>query len=123
MIALFSVSVSFGQGRVVTGTVTEADTGDPIPGANVVVKGTASGSVTDVEGKYSVSVSDEGATLVYSFVGFVTQEIEVGNQSALKRALVNGSSVRRSERLDRNQRANPALRIDPLHLPKTFFKT
>jgi hypothetical protein len=50
-IALFSVSVSFGQGRVVTGTVTEADTGDPIPGANVVVKGTSTGSVTDIDGK------------------------------------------------------------------------
>lgn len=83
MIALFSVSVSYGQGRVVTGTVTEADTGDPIPGANVVVKGTASGSVTDIDGKYSVNISDDEATLVYSFVGFVSQEIVVGNQSII----------------------------------------
>ena len=51
IIALFSVSISFGQGRVVTGTVTETDTGDPIPGVNVVVKGTTNGTVTDIDGK------------------------------------------------------------------------
>lgn len=89
MIALFSVSVSFGQGRVVTGTVTEADTGDPIPGANVVVKGTSSGSVTDIDGKYSVNIPDDGAVLAFSFVGFVTEEIEVGNQSVINIALVS----------------------------------
>jgi TonB-linked SusC/RagA family outer membrane protein len=83
MIALFSVSVSFGQGRVVTGTVTEADTGDPIPGANVVVKGTSSGSVTDLDGKYSVNIQDESAVLVFSFVGFVSYEVQVGNQTVI----------------------------------------
>lgn len=83
MIALFSVSVSFGQGRVVTGTVTEADTGDPIPGANVVVKGTASGTVTDLDGKYSVNIEDESAVLVFSFVGFVSYEVQVGNQTVI----------------------------------------
>lgn len=88
MIALFSVSVSFGQGRVVTGKVTEADTGDPIPGANVVVKGTSSGSVTDLDGNYSVNVAEDGAVLVFSFVGFVTEEIEVGNQSVIDVSLV-----------------------------------
>jgi TonB-linked SusC/RagA family outer membrane protein len=88
-IALFSVSVSFGQGRVVTGTVTEADTGDPIPGANVVVKGTSTGSVTDIDGKYSVNIADEGTVLVFSFVGFVTEEIEVGNQSIINISLTS----------------------------------
>jgi hypothetical protein len=83
MIALFSVSVSFGQGRVVTGMVTEADTGDPIPGANVVVKGTSSGSVTDLDGQYSVNVPTDDAVLVFSFVGFVTYEVQVGNQSVI----------------------------------------
>ena len=83
IIALFSVSISFGQGRVVTGTVIETDTGDPIPGVNVVVKGTTNGTVTDLDGKYSVTFSDEGAILVYSFVGYVTQEMQIGNQSAI----------------------------------------
>ncbi len=89
MIALFSVSVSFGQGRVVTGKVTEADTGDPIPGANVVVKGTSSGSVTDIDGNYSVNISEDGAVLVFSFVGFVLEEVVVGNQSVINMALTS----------------------------------
>jgi len=83
MIMLFSVSLAIGQGGVVTGTVTEADTGDPIPGANVVVKGTTTGTVTDIDGKYSLSYDDQGAVLVYSFVGFVTQEVQIGNQSVI----------------------------------------
>lgn len=87
MIALLSVSIAFGQARVVTGTVTEADTGDPIPGANVVLKGTSSGSVTDLDGKYSISIAEEGAVLVFSFVGFITSEMEVGNQSVIDIAL------------------------------------
>ena len=71
------------QDRTVTGTVIEEETGDAIPGANVVVKGTANGTVTDLDGKYSLSFSGEGAILVFSFVGFVTEEIEVGTQSII----------------------------------------
>lgn len=89
MIALLSVSIAFGQTRVVTGTVTEADTGDPIPGANVVLKGTSSGSVTDLDGNYSISVPDENAILVFSFVGFVAEEVLVGNQSIISVSLVS----------------------------------
>jgi TonB-dependent SusC/RagA subfamily outer membrane receptor len=89
MIALFSVSVSMGQGRVVTGTVTEADTGEPIPGANVIVKGTSSGSVTDLDGNFTVNVSSDDAVLLFSFVGFVSQEIPVGNQSTIDVALAS----------------------------------
>jgi len=83
MIMLFAVSITMGQGSAVTGTVTEADTGDPIPGANVVVKGTTTGTVTDIDGKYSLSFSDDGVVLAFSFVGFITQEVEVGNQTVI----------------------------------------
>ena len=83
MIMLFSVSMTMAQGSVVTGRVTEADTGDPIPGANVVVKGTTTGTVTDVDGKYSLSFDQDNVVLVFSFVGFVSQEVEVGNQSVI----------------------------------------
>ena len=89
MIMLFSVSMSMGQGGVVTGTVTEAETGDPIPGANVVVKGTTTGTVTDIDGKYSLNYTESGAVLAFSFVGFVTQEVEIGNQSVIEVALAS----------------------------------
>ncbi|MCG8309410.1 MAG: SusC/RagA family TonB-linked outer membrane protein [Cytophagales bacterium] len=77
------------QDRTVTGTVNEADTGDPIPGANVVVKGTTNGTVTDLDGNYSLNISGQEDVLVFSFVGFVSQEIAVGNQSVITVSLAS----------------------------------
>ncbi|MDR1747258.1 MAG: TonB-dependent receptor [Tannerella sp.] len=71
---------AFGQKRV-NGTVTDAK-GEPVIGANVVEKGSANGSITDMDGKFTLTVK-ENAVLQISFVGFVTQEIVVGNQSRL----------------------------------------
>jgi TonB-linked SusC/RagA family outer membrane protein len=58
-----------------TGTVTSQDDGMTMPGVNVVVKGTQIGTTTDGDGKYTLSVPDEGGTLVFSFIGYATQEI------------------------------------------------
>jgi Ca-activated chloride channel family protein len=60
----------------VTGNVTCADTNEPIPGVSVTVKGTRSGTVTDVAGNYSMKV-EQGKTIVFSFVGYATQEVIV----------------------------------------------
>lgn len=68
--------------RTVTGTVTGED-GEGIPGVNVVVKGTTTGVITDFNGAYSLDVPSDDATLVFSSVGFVTQEIVVGNQTTI----------------------------------------
>ena len=65
----------------VTGTVVDQN-GDPIPGATVSVPGTGVGTATDMDGKYSLSVP-EGATLVFSFIGFVSQSVAVGNNSVI----------------------------------------
>lgn len=67
--------------RTVSGTIID-DTGESLPGVNVVIKGTTSGTTTDLNGNYQVSVED-GTILVISFVGFETQEIEVGNRSVI----------------------------------------
>ena len=69
----------FKQGITVTGTVTD-NTGDPLPGVNVVVKGTSIGQVTDVNGRYTINVADGNAVLQFSFVGYMTAEFAVGNQ-------------------------------------------
>jgi TonB-linked SusC/RagA family outer membrane protein len=66
----------------VSGTVTD-DSGQGLPGVSVVVKGTTIGTVTDQNGKYTLSVGDESAILVFSFIGFVTEEIPVGNRTTL----------------------------------------
>ncbi|MCD6355109.1 MAG: SusC/RagA family TonB-linked outer membrane protein, partial [Prolixibacteraceae bacterium] len=70
------------QQKSITGMVTD-DTGQPLPGVTVLIKGTMQGTVTNVDGKYSITNIPENATLVFSFVGMKTQEIEVGNQSTI----------------------------------------
>ncbi|MDX2301326.1 MAG: SusC/RagA family TonB-linked outer membrane protein [Microscillaceae bacterium] len=70
------------QDRSITGTVTDGDSGEPIPGVSIVIKGTSTGTVTDVNGKYTI-VSSQGATLVFSAVGFGEREIIVGTESSL----------------------------------------
>src|SRR5690606_29114279 len=65
-----------------SGTVTD-DANEPLPGVNVVVKGTTVGTSTDAEGRYSIAVPDENAVLVFSFIGFQSQEITVGSQTVI----------------------------------------
>ena len=70
----------YAQQITVTGQVTDASTGESIIGATVVVKGTTRGTVTDLDGHYSIDVPDQNAVLEFSYVGYLTQEIPVGDQ-------------------------------------------
>jgi len=69
------------QGINITGTV--SDTSDPLTGVNVVVKGTGIGIVTDINGKYEINVPNKNSVLVFSFLGYVTKEISVGNNRVI----------------------------------------
>ena len=85
-ILLLSTSLLFLMGsvlaqRAVTGKVTSSDDGTGIPGVNVVLKGTTSGTITDVDGNYRLEVPEEGGTLVYSFIGLNSQESVIGSRS------------------------------------------
>lgn len=73
------------QSKVVTGTVVDP-TGMPVIGANIMVKGTTNGTITDMDGNFSLE-ADKDAILVVSYIGFANQEIKVGNQSKLSIAL------------------------------------
>ncbi|WP_375445055.1 SusC/RagA family TonB-linked outer membrane protein [uncultured Fibrella sp.] len=84
-------TMGFGQDRTVTGKVTSADDNQAIPGVSIVIKGTTRGVSSDAEGKYSLSIPGTGVTLVYSFVGSVTKEVSVGNQSVINVALTSDS--------------------------------
>lgn len=72
------------QTREVSGTVLSGEDNLPLPGVSVLVKGTSSGTVTDIDGKYTVPVSSDDAVLVFSFIGFTTVEIPVGNQNNIE---------------------------------------
>ena len=76
----------------VSGTVTES-TGMPIPGVNVIIKGSSKGSVTDFDGNYTVDNVQKNDTLVYSYIGFKTKEIVFVNQSTLNVTLQEDSST------------------------------
>ena len=86
VLSVFSVSFLMAQDRTVSGTVTDAESGESIPGANIVEKGTSNGTITDFDGNYTVSVG-EGTTLVISFVGYTPQEVVVGSRSVIDVAL------------------------------------
>ncbi|TKG91945.1 SusC/RagA family TonB-linked outer membrane protein [Puteibacter caeruleilacunae] len=83
MICMCAVLWGFAQGKVVTGVVSDASTGESIPGANVVVKGTTQGTVTDFDGKYSLKVTEDNVTLVFSFVGYIEKEVAYTGQEKI----------------------------------------
>ena len=81
-IFLFSQLGAFAQQKTVTGTITDDD-GAPLPGVTIVIKGTTAGTISDVDGNYTLTNVPENATIVFSFVGMSTQEIAVGNQASI----------------------------------------
>ncbi|MEQ9437899.1 MAG: TonB-dependent receptor [Cyclobacteriaceae bacterium] len=71
----------------VSGKVTSQVDGAGIPGVNVIVKGSGNGTVTDIDGNYSLSVADENGTLIFSSIGFTTQEVAINGRSVIDLAL------------------------------------
>jgi TonB-linked SusC/RagA family outer membrane protein len=69
------------QGLTISGTVT--DKGAPLPGVSILVKGTNNGTTSDSNGKYTLAVPDGLTTLIFSFIGYKTQELEIGNRTEL----------------------------------------
>ena len=67
----------------INGTVTGADDNSPIPGVNVLLQGSTTGTVTDIDGNYSITVPDDAETLVFSSIGYETVEVRIGSQSLI----------------------------------------
>src|SRR5687767_14779065 len=80
---LLFVSVSAFAQQQVTGKVTSAADGSPIPGVSVLVKGSTAGTTTDADGKFTVNTPAGTETLVISFIGFATQEVSILNKSTI----------------------------------------
>ncbi len=79
LVCTLCVSYSFAQNVQVQGTVLD-ETGEPLPGVTIMVKGTSLGATTDIDGKYAISSPSDGI-LVFSFIGYTPVEVTVGNQS------------------------------------------
>lgn len=83
LLMLFMIPMSFFAQQTVSGTVTESATGLPVPGVNIIVKGTNTGTTTDFDGYYSIDGITNDDILVFSFLGFTTQEIPYQGQTTL----------------------------------------
>lgn len=82
-VALLIPSYSAVAQQDVSGTVTDASDGQPLPGANVAIEGTNTGTITDADGEYSLTVPGPDATLVFSFVGYQSRRVTVGDQATI----------------------------------------
>ncbi len=76
--------------RTITGTVTDADNGEPLIGANILVVGTSTGTITDFDGNYEVNVPAGATTLEFSYTGYAAQRVEIGSQTTINIALSAG---------------------------------
>ena len=94
-VILFSISVAWGQEILVKGTVTAAEDGSALPGAYIKIKGTNTGTAADANGNYQLNVPRD-ATLVFSTIGYLTEEVDVAGQSVVNVTLA-GDVVQMSE--------------------------
>lgn len=81
LIGLFAFQ-SFAQNKLVTGVVKD-QSGEPLIGVNVMEKGTTNGSITDIDGKYSISLTGKAPVLVFSYIGYASQEISISGKSKI----------------------------------------
>ena len=81
LFAMVFSATAYAQNRIVSGVVTGADDGLPLPQVSVLLKGTTKGVPTNLDGEYRIEVPEDGSVLVFSFLGYVKQEIKIGTRS------------------------------------------
>lgn len=122
MVTLLLVSAAFHPvpERTITGKVTSASDGNILPGVNVMLKGTNNGTVTDGKGDYTITVPTSGGTLVFSFIGFATQEVSTANRARLDVQMVEDVqlleevvSAGYDRKARRASRTNAAMQVYP----------
>lgn len=117
--------LTFAQQKTITGTVTD-DTGMPLPGANIIIKNTTTGTQSDFDGNYSISASSN-QTLVYSYVGFESKEVSVGAKTTIDVTLEPGNVLEDivitsfGRKLTRNESTSSVVTIDSEALEKSPF--
>lgn len=77
----------YSQNNTVKGVVTDASNNDPLPGVNIIIKGTQNGVVTDMDGKYQITVSSSDAVLQFSSIGYMNEETAIAGRSTIDMTL------------------------------------
>lgn len=80
---LITLQAVWAQGQQVSGRVTSQEDNSTLPGVNVLVKGTSNGTTTDADGKYALNVDDPNGTLVFSYIGFTSEEVPIAGKSTV----------------------------------------
>ena len=83
LLLVFAFLSTFAYAQIPISGLVTGEGGDGLPGVNVIVKGTSQGTITDIEGKYSIEVPSREATLVFSYVGYLTEEVVIGERTSL----------------------------------------
>ena len=83
---LLSGSIGYAQVKTITGKVTDGSTGEPLPGVTIVVEGTTLGTITNINGEYSIKVA-QGETLIFSYIGYQSQQRVIGDATTIDIAL------------------------------------
>jgi TonB-linked SusC/RagA family outer membrane protein len=83
LLGIAFTNIAQAQDRIISGKVTSSEDGNPLPGVNVVVKGTTVGTATGTDGTYRLQVPANAEALIFSFVGFLNQEVQIGNRSTI----------------------------------------
>jgi TonB-linked SusC/RagA family outer membrane protein len=92
LFALFTMSLTFAQGEIVKGKLISSGGGSPLPGVNVIVKGTQNGTSTDLDGNFVLKNVSPKSVLVFSYLGHLTQEVKVNNQKEFIITLIEESA-------------------------------
>ncbi|PKP34829.1 MAG: SusC/RagA family TonB-linked outer membrane protein [Bacteroidetes bacterium HGW-Bacteroidetes-17] len=87
LLFFLGMQIIFAQGKAITGKVTSASDGSTIPGVQVIVKGTITGTTTNTDGTYSLTVPASATILQFSFIGMKTVDVEIGNQTVINLAM------------------------------------
>lgn len=83
LMAICQLTEVYAQERTISGRITSEEESSALPGVNIIIQGTTQGTVSDIDGNYRINVPDENTTIVFSFIGYETQEIQVGNRSVI----------------------------------------
>jgi TonB-linked SusC/RagA family outer membrane protein len=89
VVFVIAVGSAWAQQRILTGKVSAAEDGSPLPGVNVVLKGTTNGTVTDANGTFQLSAPSSGGDLIFSFIGMQTQEVPIGDRTNVDVSMVS----------------------------------
>ncbi len=85
---IWAQSSQSSSSRTISGTVTDGEYDTTLPGVNILVKGTTNGTVTDVEGRYSLSVPENADILIFSSIGYTSEEVTIGNRTEINQVLL-----------------------------------